>query len=222
MSIHTPIARDFPALEGTSRLSAYLKFGMVSAADAVRAAYRALDDAVTEDARASAETWLNELIWREFYSDIQYHFPHVHEGASASSTMVYGGRTMNPTLTPGVMDRPATRFVDAGMRQLATTGWMHNRLRMVTASFLVKHLLVDWRWGERWFMQHLIDGDPASNNGGWQWVAGTGTDAAPYFRIFNPVTQSQRFDLKARSFDGGFPNCGMFRANVFMHHGLCL
>ena len=145
-------------------------------------------------AKASAETWLSELIWREFYISILFHFPNVAREA------------FRPALRSMQWNEPGNEFaawqagltgypiVDAGMRQLTQTGWMHNRARMITASFLVKDLLINWQLGEQWFMEHLIDGDTASNNGGWQWVAGTGTDAAPYFRIFNPVIQSQRFD----------------------------
>jgi deoxyribodipyrimidine photo-lyase len=181
-------------LAGTSQLSPYLRFGMLSARQAVVSALVALDDARDEPARQGSETWLNELIWREFYVHILYHFPHVR------------GQSFRAKLQEIVWDNDPAAFaawrkgqtgypvVDAAMRQLAHSGWMHNRARMIVASFLVKDLLIDWRWGERWFMQHLLDGDPAANNGGWQWTAGTGTDAAPYFRIFNPVLQSQKFD----------------------------
>ncbi len=143
---------------------------------------------------SGADIWLNELIWREFYIQILYHFPHVR------------GRAFNPRLAnipwrnnPHEFEawktgKTGIPVVDAAMRQLKETGWMHNRARMIAASFLVKDLLIDWRWGEEWFMENLLDGDIAANNGGWQWTAGTGTDAAPYFRIFNPILQSIKFD----------------------------
>jgi deoxyribodipyrimidine photo-lyase len=125
---------------------------------------------------------------------ILYHFPHVLQGAFRPEL-----RHIHWSNDPGMFKawcegRTGYPVVDAAMRQLTETGWMHNRARMITASFLVKDLLIDWRWGERWFMQHLVDGDPAANNGGWQWTAGVGTDAAPYFRVFNPILQSQKFD----------------------------
>jgi deoxyribodipyrimidine photo-lyase len=186
--------RDRMDLAGTAQLSPYLRFGMLSARQAIVTAFSAIEGASDDEAHKSAETWLNELIWREFYVHILYHFPHVR------------GRSFRPELQNVPWQNDKARFaawcegrtgypvVDAAMRQLATSGWMHNRARMTVASFLVKDLLIDWRWGERWFMQHLVDGDPASNNGGWQWTAGTGTDAAPYFRVFNPTLQGQKFD----------------------------
>ena len=186
--------RDRMDLEGTSALSPYLRFGMLSPRQAAQAARAAMADARDEDSRAGAETWLNELIWREFYLSILWHFPQV-----LSESFVPAGKNIRWRAAPqDLADWQAGRtgypVVDAGIRQLATTGWMHNRARMICASFLVKHLLINWQEGERWFMQQLIDGDPASNNGGWQWTAGTGTDAAPYFRVFNPVLQGRKFD----------------------------
>ncbi|NLI45261.1 MAG: deoxyribodipyrimidine photo-lyase [Chloroflexi bacterium] len=186
--------RDRMDLEGTSALSPYLRFGMLSPRQAAQAARAAMADARDEDSRAGAETWLNELIWREFYLSILWHFPQV-----LSESFVPAGKNIRWRAAPqDLADWQAGRtgypVVDAGIRQLATTGWMHNRARMICASFLVKHLLINWQEGERWFMQQLIDGDPASNNGGWQWTAGTGTDAAPYFRVFNPVLQGLKFD----------------------------
>ncbi len=186
--------RDCMDEDGTSRLSPYLRFGMLSPRTAASAAHKAMHPALTASGGSSAETWLSELIWREFYLDILHHFPHVQR--SSFRPAYEGIRWRNDEREFLAWKQGLTGYpvVDAGMRQLAQTGWMHNRARMITSSFLVKDLLVDWRWGERWFMQNLLDGDPASNNGGWQWVAGTGTDAAPYFRIFNPVTQGKRFD----------------------------
>ena len=142
----------------------------------------------------SAETWLNELIWREFYVQILYHFPYARK-QSFKEQFRHIQWVNNPQeFEAWQSGQTGVPVVDAAMRQLLETGWMHNRARMIAASFLTKDLLIDWRWGEQWFMQHLVDGDPAANNGGWQWTAGTGTDAAPYFRIFNPVTQSLKFD----------------------------
>lgn len=178
--------------EGTSMLSPYLRFGMLSARQAVRAAYQAMQRAPDPLTHKSAETWLNELIWRDFYIHILYHFPNVRK----ENFRLPGVRWMNDQVQFNAWCEGRTGYpvVDAAMRQLLQIGWMHNRSRMIVASFLTKDLLIDWRWGERWFMQHLVDGDPAANNGGWQWTAGTGTDAAPYFRIFNPTTQGKRHD----------------------------
>lgn len=173
-------------LPGTSMLSPYLRFGMLSARQALLAA--------RASTRAGKETWINELIWREFYQAILYYFPHVLRHAFNPAMRSIPWRDAPADLQTWQQGKTGYPIVDASMRQLAATGWMHNRGRMITASFLVKDLLINWQEGERWFMQHLVDGDPASNNGGWQWAAGTGTDAAPYFRIFNPILQSQKFD----------------------------
>jgi deoxyribodipyrimidine photo-lyase len=180
--------------DGTSLLSPYLRFGMLSARQAAIAAYRAIESAPNAVARKSAETWLNELIWREFYVSILHHFPHVLDQAFRADLRAIPWRNDEREFAAWRGGRTGYPVVDAALRQLAETGWMHNRARMIAASFLVKDLLIDWRWGERWFMQHLVDGDPASNNGGWQWTAGVGTDAAPYFRVFNPVLQGKKFD----------------------------
>lgn len=186
--------RDQMALDGTSGLSPYLRFGMVSARQAVVAALAARDRATNEKARTGADTWLNELIWREFYTSILYHFPHVARGSFRPEYDAILWRNDEAEFAAWCAGQTGYPVVDAAMRQLLQTGWMHNRARMIVASFLVKDLLIDWRWGEKWFMQRLLDGDPAANNGGWQWTAGTGTDAAPYFRIFNPTSQGQKFD----------------------------
>lgn len=182
--------RDCAALDMTSALSPYLKFGMLSPR---LAAARAIECGLGEE-RDGASRWLDELLWREFYLDVVYRQPEVLREE-------FNPRLRGIPWVNAVNDIEAWKagqtgypFVDAGMRQLQHTGWMHNRARMVTASFLVKNLLCDWRIGEQWFMDQLLDGDPPSNNGGWQWVAGTGTDAAPYFRVFNPVLQGRRFD----------------------------
>ncbi|GAB4453622.1 MAG: deoxyribodipyrimidine photo-lyase [Anaerolineae bacterium] len=181
-------------LDGTSQLSPYLRFGMLSARQAAAAAVEAIEQAATPAARHSAETWLNELIWREFYIAILHYFPQVRRSSfrpEFERIPWHNGQRAFAAWTEGRTGYP---IIDAAMRQLAESGWIPNRARMIVASFLVKDLLIDWRWGERWFMQHLIDGDPAANNGGWQWTAGVGTDAAPYFRVFNPILQSQKFD----------------------------
>jgi deoxyribodipyrimidine photo-lyase len=187
-------ARNRLDLGGTSGLSPYLRFGMLSARQAVVAALAAIEAAPDVEAQKGAETWLNELIWREFYVHILYHFPHVRGRSFRDGLQNIPWDNDEGAFDAWCAGRTGYPVVDAAMRQLAQIGWMHNRARMIVASFLVKDLLIDWRWGERWFMEHLIDGDPAANNGGWQWTAGTGTDAAPYFRIFNPVSQSKKFD----------------------------
>ena len=179
--------RDRVDLDGTSRLSPYLRFGMVAGRAAAVAALSARPSGM------GATRWLNELIWRDFYSHILYHFPHVaSDNFRPTGRIVW--RNDRDDFAAWCQGRTGYPIIDAAMRQMAESGWMHNRARMIVASFLVKDLLIDWRWGERWFMRQLVDGDPAANNGGWQWSAGTGTDAAPYFRIFNPGTQGRKFD----------------------------
>lgn len=190
--------RDQLAGDSTSQLSPYLRFGMISARQAVCAAQDALAAAPDAEAARGAETWLSQLIWREFYTAILYHFPHVARGSFRPAYGAIPWRNDPADFAAWQAGQTGYPVVDAAMRQLTQTGWMHNRARMIVASFLVKDLLIDWRWGERFFMQQLVDGDPANNNGGWQWTAGTGTDAAPYFRIFNPVSQSLKFDPHGR------------------------
>ena len=182
--------RNIPSLNATSQLSPYLNSGIISVADCWRNAQKYSDN-------AGVETWKNELLWREFYRHTVHHFPHVcmHK-AYRKNTDHIPWRHDRSEFDKWCEGKTGYPLVDAGMRQLLNSGWMHNRLRMVTAMFLSKHLLIDWRWGERWFMQNLIDGDFASNNGGWQWSASTGVDAAPYFRIFSPTRQSHRFDAE--------------------------
>jgi deoxyribodipyrimidine photo-lyase len=181
-------------LEGTSILSPYIHFGMLGLRTAVQGALEAIATVTGEDDKRSAGIWLNELIWREFYVHILYHFPHVQKDNFRSKYDRIQWRNDPDEFQDWKAGQTGYPVVDAAMRQMAATGWMHNRARMITASFLVKDLLIDWRWGEHWFMENLLDGDIAANNGGWQWTAGTGTDAAPYFRIFNPITQSRKFD----------------------------
>ncbi len=179
---------------GTSTLSPYFRFGMVSARAAVVTALEAGATAGDRAGRASAAAWLQELIWREFYIAILHHFPFVTRQAFRPALRHIAWRNDEAEFAAWCAGRTGYPVVDAAMRQLAQTGWMPNRARMIVASFLVKDLLIDWRWGEQWFMEQLVDGDPAANNGGWQWTAGVGTDAAPYFRVFNPVLQSTKFD----------------------------
>jgi deoxyribodipyrimidine photo-lyase len=186
--------RNFLSVDGTSMLSPYLRFGMLSIRGIVQEARFAIENAPNELARQNALSWLDELIWREFYISILHYFPEVLKTSFRKDLRNIRWRNAPQDLTAWKQGVTGYPVVDAGMRQLNETGWMHNRARMITASFLVKDLLINWQEGESWFMQNLLDGDPATNNGGWQWTAGVGTDAAPYFRIFNPVLQSQKFD----------------------------
>ncbi|WP_247233596.1 deoxyribodipyrimidine photo-lyase [Telluribacter sp. SYSU D00476] len=175
--------RDYPAAPATSRLGVHLRFGTVSIRELVR------------KAQQHSATFLSELIWRDFYQQILWNFPQVGRGeAFRPEYDRIRWRNDEEEFQKWCEGRTGYPLVDAGMRQLNATGFMHNRVRMVTASFLVKHLLMDWRWGEAYFAGKLLDYDLASNNGGWQWAAGSGTDAAPYFRIFNPTAQATRFD----------------------------
>ncbi len=188
--------RDFPAVDGTSRLSPHLRFGTISPRQCVATAERA---AAQFNNQAGFETWISEIIWREFYQQVLANFPHAARGAFKKQYDAMRWGSGDDALDRARFDawctgRTGFPIVDAAMRQLAETGWMHNRARMIVSSFLTKDLLLDWRRGERWFMQQLVDGDPASNNGGWQWSASTGTDAQPYFRVFNPRLQGERFD----------------------------
>jgi deoxyribodipyrimidine photo-lyase len=186
--------RDRMDLSGTSNLSPYLKFGLISARKLAFIAKDYSDKSENEDVKKSTEAWLSELVWRDFYYSILDQFPFVLRRAFRESYMGIPWRTSKNDLDAWKNGLTGFPIVDAGMRQLRETGWMHNRARMITASFLAKDLLINWQEGEKWFMAHLIDGDSASNNGGWQWCAGTGTDAAPYFRIFNPILQGKKFD----------------------------
>lgn len=181
--------RDVLSAEGTSRLSPYLRFGCLSP----RRAYWAAREAVPEGS-PGVESWIAELIWRDFYRQILFHFPHVESGAFRRAYDDLAWENNASWFDLWCQGKTGFPIVDAAMRQLLTTGWMHNRARMIVASFLTKDLLIDWRWGERHFMKHLVDGDLAANNGGWQWAASTGTDAQPYFRIFNPTAQGKKFD----------------------------
>jgi len=183
-------------IEGTSTLSPYFRFGMLSVRKVVAEVQKMAQNSSDPIIIQGCNAWINELIWREFYQSILYHFPSVLSTAFKPKMRDIPWRNASEDLQAWKAGLTGVPIVDAGMRQLKETGWMHNRARMIVASFLVKDLLINWQEGESWFKQMLIDGDPASNNGGWQWVAGTGTDAAPYFRIFNPVSQGKKFDPK--------------------------
>lgn len=178
---HYPETRNLPAVNGTSKMSVHLRFGTVSVRELVRRSF------------TLSPVYLNELIWREFFMQILWHFPHPERAFKPAYDHIpwraddVGFQAWREGLTGYPM-------VDAGMRELNATGLMHNRLRMVVASFLTKHLLIDWRWGEAYFAEHLLDFELSSNNGGWQWASGSGCDAAPYFRVFNPELQQERFD----------------------------
>lgn len=188
--------RDFPAKNGTSRLGIHLRFGTISIRQAV------------EKAKDLNDTWLNELIWRDFYSMILGNFPHVVDAAFKPKYDAIPWRNDKKEFEKWCQGKTGYPIVDAGMRELNTTGYMHNRVRMITASFLTKHLLIDWRWGEAYFAEKLLDYELASNNGGWQWAAGTGTDAQPYFRIFNPYSQTDKFDKDKKYIKKWVPEIG--------------
>jgi len=192
------VARDYPAIKGPSYLSMHLRFGTVSIRHLVRTV-------MTMSARGAAgeggAVWLSELIWREFYMQILYHNPHVVEGAfkpAYDKIEWETGPEADELFAAWCEGRTGYPLVDAAMLQINRTGYMHNRLRMVTASFLCKDLGIDWRRGEAYFALHLNDFDLAANNGGWQWASSSGCDAQPYFRIFNPTTQSQKFDPEGK------------------------
>ncbi|MCH4248339.1 MAG: deoxyribodipyrimidine photo-lyase [Acinetobacter populi] len=191
---HYQAERDFPAIQGTSQLSPYLNAGILSIRQCVQYIQQHHQNQLFSS-NNGINTWLNELLWREFYQHILYGFPQVsrHQPFKAETGKIHW-RNAPEDLHAWQHGKTGFPLIDAAMRQLLDTGWMHNRLRMIVAMFLSKNLLIDWRLGEQWFMQHLIDGDLAANNGGWQWSASTGTDSVPYFRIFNPISQSQKFD----------------------------
>lgn len=175
--------RDLPSIEGTAKTSVHLRFGTIS-----------IREVALHAIQNKADTWLNELIWRDFYSMIIWHFPQTIDHSFKKAYDNIRWRNNENEFRAWCAGATGYPIVDAGMRQLNTTGWMHNRVRMITASFLCKHLLIDWRWGEAYFAKKLLDYDLASNVGGWQWAAGSGNDAAPYFRIFNPELQMKKFD----------------------------
>jgi deoxyribodipyrimidine photo-lyase len=188
--------RDFPSLNGTSKLGIHLRFGTLGIRELARQIY-SLD-----------ETFLNELIWRDFYAQILANFPFVEHKSFKSKYDLIQWRNNPDDFEKWKLGQTGFPLVDAGMRELNATGFMHNRVRMLTASFLTKNLLIDWRWGEKYFAEKLLDFDLASNNGGWQWAAGSGTDAAPYFRIFSPEAQTLKFDPQYQYIKKWIPEYG--------------
>lgn len=188
--------RDIPSIRGTSQLGLHYRFGSISIREKARKSYKL------------SATYLSELIWRDFYSQILQHFPHVEKGCFRKKYEGIMWRNNEDEFKAWCEGKTGYHIVDAGMRELNSTGFMHNRVRMITASFLTKHLLIDWRWGEAYFATKLLDFDLASNNGGWQWAAGCGTDAAPYFRIFNPDSQQKKFDPEFRYIKKWVPEWG--------------
>lgn len=188
--------RDFPGIVGTSKLGIHFRFGTISIREKARKAL------------ALNQTYLNELIWRDFYMQILAHFPHVIQGAFRPEYDLIEWRNNEKEFDVFCQGKTGYPIVDAGMRELNTTGYMHNRVRMIVASFLTKHLLIDWRWGEAYFAEKLLDFDLSANNGGWQWAAGCGTDAAPYFRVFNPYLQTERFDKQLTYIKKWVPEVG--------------
>ena len=188
--------RNFPGMPGTSRLGIHLRFGTLSIRTLVRLALEV------------NETWLSELIWREFFMMILYHFPHIVDKSFRSKYDQIMWRNDEHEFELWCQGKTGYPIVDAGMHELNQTGFMHNRVRMITASFLTKHLLIDWRWGERYFARKLLDYELASNNGNWQWAAGCGCDAAPYFRIFNPTKQMEKFDAGQTYINKWVPEVG--------------
>jgi len=195
---HYTQQRDFPAIEGTTKLSVHLRFGTVSIRTLVQKAI------------PLNNTWLNELIWRDFYMMILSHFPHAVNSAFKPAYNRIPWRNNEKEFYAWCNGQTGYPIVDAGMNELNATGFMHNRVRMITASFLVKHLLIDWRWGEAYFAQKLLDFDLSANNGGWQWAAGSGCDAAPYFRVFSPYEQTKKFDTKLQYIKKWVPNYAEF------------
>jgi len=188
--------RNFPAIEGTTKLSVHLRFGTVS----IRK--------LAQLAQKKNQAWLNELIWRDFYHMILWHFPQVETRAFKPAYDQIQWRHDEKDFKSWCEGKTGYPIVDAGMRELNSTGFMHNRVRMIVASFLTKHLLIDWRWGEAYFAKKLLDFDLAANNGGWQWAAGSGCDAAPYFRVFNPQLQTEKFDPELMYINKWIPELG--------------
>lgn len=191
--------RNFPAIEGTTRLGIHFRFGTISIRQKAR------------NAQVLNDTFLNELIWRDFYAQILDQFPHVVGQAFRAKYDAIPWRKDEADFEKWKAGKTGYPIVDAGMRELKATGYMHNRVRMIVASFLTKHLLIDWRWGEAYFAEKLLDFELASNNGGWQWASGSGTDAAPYFRVFNPESQMKKFDAQGQYVKRWVPEFGTFK-----------
>jgi deoxyribodipyrimidine photo-lyase len=204
-------------LNATSALSPYFHLGLLSPRQAVAAGRGAASRACDHASLQGAETWLDELIWREFYHSLLYHFPRLNRSPFRDSLARIRWRNDPEEFAAWQAGQTGYPIIDAAMRQLEQTGWMHNRARMIVASFLVKDLLVDWRWGEAHFMSRLVDGDLAANSGGWQWTAGVGADAAPYFRIFNPFLQGIKFDPQGVFIRTYLPELASVPAE-FIHH----
>ncbi|MDJ0626256.1 MAG: deoxyribodipyrimidine photo-lyase [Candidatus Caenarcaniphilales bacterium] len=204
--------RDFPFKNSTSNLSVHLRFGTISIRECFRRAIKLLTNETNPNVQEEINTWISELIWREFYSMVLQAFPHVEEKPFRLEYENLVWRVDDKLLSAWEHGLTGYPIVDAGMRQLRTTGQMHNRLRMITASFLTKDLLIDWRKGEAHFARYLLDFELASNNGGWQWSSSTGTDAAPYFRIFNPQLQGEKFDPNAEYIKQYVPELRMLDA----------
>ncbi len=188
--------RNFPAIHGTSQLGVHFRFGTISVREKARKAY------------LLNETYLNELIWRDFYMQILWHFPHVAKTAFKPAYDRIEWLNKESDFEAWCAGKTGYPIVDAGMRELNATGFMHNRVRMIVASFLCKHLLIDYHWGEQYFAEKLLDFDLSANNGGWQWAAGSGTDAAPYFRVFNPQLQTEKFDKQMQYIRKWVPEYG--------------
>ncbi len=213
------IDRDIPGVDGTSQLSSSLMSGLLSPLQCLAAA-QAANEGELQGHNEGISSWINELIWREFYIHVIYAFPDVCKGyAFRRDTDAIPWRHDEAEFTRWCEGKTGYPLVDAAMRQLNNTGWMHNRLRMVTAIFLSKYLFIDWRWGERYFMQQLVDGHFAANNGGWQWSASTGTDAVPYFRLLSPVRQAERFDPAASFIKSQIPELAELQAKVILTPG---
>jgi deoxyribodipyrimidine photo-lyase len=191
--------RDFPAVPGTSHIGPYLRFGTIGIRKLVQRVQK------------FEPTYLKELVWREFFMQILHHFPRVVDQSFRTVYDRISWINDESDFERWKEGKTGYPIVDAGMRELKTTGYMHNRVRMVTSSFLCKHLLIDWRWGEAWFAQNLLDYELASNNGNWQWAAGTGCDASPYFRVFNPESQQKKFDAKMEYIKKWVPELGTNR-----------
>ena len=196
---HYTEQRNYPAINGTSKLGIHLRFGTISIRE------------LAKKAKELNETFLNEIIWRDFYQSILWHFPYINNGKSFKKEYdLIEWRNNEEEFKLWCEGKTGYPIVDAGMRELNTTGFMHNRVRMIVASFLTKHLLIDWRWGEAYFAEKLLDFDFAANNGGWQWAAGSGCDAAPYFRVFNPTLQTQKFDKDLKYIKKWIPELNSF------------
>jgi deoxyribodipyrimidine photo-lyase len=207
------VNRNFPALDGGSNLSPHLRAGTIGIRTILAELKKARDKA-TPTQVVSCDVFLNELIWREFYSQVLHNFPHVTKGAFRPEYAALKWSDNQEHFLAWCVGQTGYPIVDAAMRCLNATGTMHNRLRMIVAMFLTKDLLINWQLGEHYFMKHLVDGDMAANNGGWQWSAGTGTDAAPYFRIFNPVSQGEKFDADGKFVRRWIPELENFPADT--------